>query len=301
MCKDCGCGDVQGFAVHLDKGSRHGRNEILDTGHHHHEHGHPADQSHGHHGHSHDHAHGHGHAHAHAHDHGHGPHVHYQAGEAENLRTLSLNAPILAKNDRIAERTRGFLKAKGIVAVNVVSSPGAGKTTLLARTLADLAPSLRMGVIVGDLATDNDARRLREKGAEVLQVTTGTVCHLDAEMVARALEHMTLDGLKLLLIENVGNLVCPAAFDLGENARVVVFSCTEGEDKPLKYPPIFAAANAVVISKADIADAAGFNRPLALDNLRHAAPEAQLFEVSARTGAGLDAWYGYLKGLIAHG
>src|SRR5262249_32019421 len=148
----------------------------------------------------------------------------------------------------------------GLRVVNVLSSPGSGKTALLERTLADLAPAVRAAVIVGDLATDNDARRLRTTGAPVVQINTGTVCHLEAVMVARAAAELDLDGLDLLLIENVGNLVCPASYDLGEDARAVLLSVTEGEDKPLKYPKIFKTADAVVVSKVDLAAAAGFDR-----------------------------------------
>ena len=178
--------------------------------------------------------------------------------------------------------------------LNVLSSPGSGKTTFLRETIRVLAPKLKAGVVVGDLATDNDARRLRESGAPVVQITTGTVCHLEAEMVARAIQHLDLAGLGLLIIENVGNLVCPASYDLGEDLRVVLLSVTEGEDKPLKYPPMFQSAQVVVLSKMDLAQACGFDREAALANLRRVAPQARVFEVSAKTGQGLDLWTDYL-------
>jgi hydrogenase accessory protein HypB len=149
---------------------------------------------------------------------------------------------ILDKNDRLAERNRGFFRARGLLVLNVLSSPGSGKTTLLRETIRRLGSRLKTGVIVGDLATDNDARRLGEAGATAVQITTGTVCHLEAEMVARALKQLDLTGVGLLVIENVGNLVCPASYDLGEDLRVVLLSVTEGEDKPLKYPPMFQSA-----------------------------------------------------------
>jgi hydrogenase nickel incorporation protein HypB len=201
---------------------------------------------------------------------------------------------ILDKNDRLAERNRGFFRARGLLVLNFLSSPGSGKTTFIRESVRKLGPDLKTGVIVGDLATDNDAQRLRESGAPVVQITTGTVCHLEAEMVGRALKQLDLTGLNLLIIENVGNLVCPASYDLGEDLRVVLLSVTEGEDKPLKYPPMFQSADVVVISKLDLAEACGYDRDTALANIRRAAPKARVFEVSAKTGQGLDAWREFL-------
>jgi hydrogenase nickel incorporation protein HypB len=254
----------------------------------------PAALSHAHdHGHdhaheqSHDHGHSHDHDHDHAHDHDH-PHSH------EPHRTLSVEQRILDKNDRLAERNRGYFQAKGLYVLNVLASPGAGKTAFIERTVADVGQRVRFGVIVGDLATENDAVRLRGRGIPAVQITTGSVCHLDAEMVSRAMERLDLNALQVLVIENVGNLVCPAVYDLGEGARVVLLSVTEGEDKPLKYPVMFRSAQVVVINKMDIAGAVGFDRDTALRNVRRAAPEATIFEVSAKTGHGMDAWYRYL-------
>lgn len=201
---------------------------------------------------------------------------------------------ILEKNDRLAERNRGFFRARGLLVLNVLSSPGSGKTTLIRETVRALGPRLKVGVIVGDLATDNDAQRLRESGAPVVQINTGTVCHLEAEMVGRAVKQLAPDGLDLLIIENVGNLVCPASFDLGEDLRVVLLSVTEGEDKPLKYPPIFQSAGAAVISKMDLAQACDYDREAALANVRRLAPNAPVFETSAKTGQGLEAWCQFL-------
>jgi hydrogenase nickel incorporation protein HypB len=178
--------------------------------------------------------------------------------------------------------------------LNVLSSPGSGKTTFLRETVRLLRNELKIGIIVGDLATQNDAVSLRESGAPVVQITTGTVCHLEAEMVSRALKQLDLRGLELLIIENVGNLVCPASYDLGEDLRVVLLSVTEGEDKPLKYPPMFQSANVVVISKGDLAQACDFARSKVLANVRKISPEAQVFEVSAKTGQGMDAWRDFL-------
>jgi hydrogenase nickel incorporation protein HypB len=207
-------------------------------------------------------------------------------------RTIEVRQAILAQNDRLAERNRGFFEARGLLVLNVVSSPGSGKTTLLRETLKHL--KAKAGVVVGDLATDNDAQQLRQSGAPVVQITTGTVCHLEAGMVARAVKQLDLNGLELLLIENVGNLVCPASYDLGEALRVVLLSVTEGEDKPLKYPPIFQSANVVIVSKTDLGKACGWNREAALANIRRVAPNASVFELSAETGDGMEAWREFL-------
>lgn len=212
------------------------------------------------------------------------------ASQLESRRSLEVHRALLEKNDRQAERNRGFFRARGLLVLNVVSSPGSGKTTLLQKTVQAIQPGLRAAVIVGDLATDNDARRLRESGAPVVQITTGTVCHLDAEMVARALNELPLEGLQLLIIENVGNLVCPASYDLGEDLRVVLLSVTEGEDKPLKYPPMFQAADVVIVSKIDLAAACEWDREALLANLRRVSPKARVLELSSKTGEGMAAW-----------
>ena len=226
------------------------------------------------------------HAHPHPHDHGHGE----SDLPVSVRRTLEIRKPVLDKNDRVAERNRGLFRSHGILVLNVLSSPGSGKTALLAQTLKHLSGKLRAAVIVGDLATENDAERLRVTNAPVVQVTTGTMCHLEAEMVAKAAGDLDLNALDVLIIENVGNLVCPAAYDLGEDFRVVLLSVTEGEDKPLKYPPVFQAADVVLISKIDLAEPCGFDRESALRNLRKMAPKAEILEVSAKTGQGMSAW-----------
>ena len=232
---------------------------------------------------SHSHEHSHGHAHSHGHDHGHPPPV----------RTLPVQKSALELNQRLADQNRGWFRAKGLKVFNLLSSPGSGKTTLLERTLRDVP---RAAAIVGDLQTENDAVRLRSSGAQAIQITTGATCHLDAHMVAHALEKLDANGLATLFIENVGNLVCPASYDLGETKRVVLLSVTEGEDKPLKYPVIFRNADLVLITKIDLAEAVGFAREKALAAIRQTAPRAQILELSARTGAGLDAWYAWLAG-----
>ncbi len=207
---------------------------------------------------------------------------------------MTLNRSLMEKNALLAERNRGFFKAKKLLVLNVVSSPGSGKTTFIRETAVRLGKSLRVGVIVGDLATDNDAARLRTAGIPVIQITTGTVCHLDADMVSKAASQLDLDKLDVLVIENVGNLVCPADYDLGEDLRVVLLSTTEGEDKPLKYPPMFHSAHVAVITKSDMATAASFDRKLALLNLHRMSHHAQIFELSAKTGDGMQAWLDFL-------
>jgi len=242
-------------------------------------------------GHAHDHDHDHGHGLSHSH--GHGPH-HHAHSHPPGLFKLDLNRSLMEKNDRLAERNRGFFNAKKLLVLNVVSSPGSGKTTFIRETAVKLAGQLRVGVIVGDLATDNDAARLREVGIPVVQITTGTVCHLDADMVAKAATQLDLDQVDVLVIENVGNLVCPADYDLGEDLRVVLLSTTEGEDKPLKYPPMFHSAQVAIITKSDIAAAVGFNREQALANLRRVSHHAEIFELSSKSGDGMKAWLDFL-------
>ncbi|HEY3411993.1 MAG TPA: hydrogenase nickel incorporation protein HypB [Armatimonadota bacterium] len=214
-------------------------------------------------------------------------------------RLIEVTEALLGKNEDIAARNRALFGKRGMLVLNVLSSPGSGKTTLIHRAIAELSPELALGVIVGDLATDNDAKRLREAGGPVIQITTGTVCHLEAEMVARAANDMGLDGLDILVIENVGNLVCPSAYDLGEDIRIVLLATTEGEDKPLKYPTMFRTADAVILNKSDISEVLGFDREAALAAIRAVSPAAPIFEVSARTGAGMDAFYRYLRDRLA--
>ncbi|MBN2505673.1 MAG: hydrogenase nickel incorporation protein HypB [Verrucomicrobia bacterium] len=239
-------------------------------------------------------------AHDHDHDSPHDPsHPHPATpheAPAQAVHEVAVHQAILARNDRLAERNRGYFRAKGLLALNVLSSPGSGKTTLIRKTAELLGGRLRVGVIVGDLATDNDAARLREANVPVVQITTGTVCHLEAEMVARATSQLDVDALDVLIIENVGNLVCPALYDLGEDLRVVLLSVTEGEDKPLKYPPLFHSAHVALVTKSDLSTAAGFERDRALANLRRISHHARVFEVSARTGDGMEAWCEYLAG-----
>ena len=208
---------------------------------------------------------------------------------------MTLQRSLLEKNDRLAEQNRGFFRAKKLLVLNVVSSPGSGKTTFIRETAAKLAGHLRVGVIVGDLATDNDAARLRTAGIPVVQITTGTICHLDADMISKAAAKIDLDQVDVLVIENVGNLVCPADYDLGEDLRVVLLSVTEGEDKPLKYPPMFHSASVAVVTKSDMASAAGFDRKLALANLQRVSHHARIFELSSKTGEGMKTWLDFIE------
>ena len=212
-------------------------------------------------------------------------------------RIVEVRQGVLKKNDLLARELRERFRAAGVYVVNLVSSPGAGKTALLERTLTELNSQCRVAALVGDLATDNDAQRIGRSGARVRQITTGTVCHLDAEMVAGALADWDLASLDILFVENVGNLVCPASYDLGEDLRLVLLAVTEGEDKPLKYPTIFNGADLALITKIDLAEAVEFDREQALRNLRAVRPGLEVLETSARTGAGMAAWLERLREL----
>jgi hydrogenase nickel incorporation protein HypB len=205
-------------------------------------------------------------------------------------RIVEVREGILRKNDQLARELRERFRAASVYVVSLVSSPGSGKTALLERTLAELRPKLRVGALVGDLATDNDARRLARSGAAVKQIVTGTVCHLEAQMVSRALEGWPLSELDLLFIENVGNLVCPSSYDLGEDLRVVLTSVTEGEDKPLKYPTIFNSADLALVTKLDLAEAVGWSRDEALRSIEAVRPGLPVLETSSRTGTGMAEW-----------
>lgn len=205
-------------------------------------------------------------------------------------RILQVRQSILKKNDETARALRNRFKQAGVLVISMVSSPGSGKTTLLRETLIRLGAKYRVAAVTGDLATENDAKKLAESGQPVKQIITGTVCHLEAEMVENSLADWDLNNLDILFIENVGNLVCPASYDLGEDFRVVLFSTTEGEDKPLKYPTIFNTADVALVTKSDLADAVGFDRSAAYENVQNVRPGMKILELSARSGAGVDAW-----------
>lgn len=213
-----------------------------------------------------------------------------------SARIVELRQGVLKKNDLLAADLRGRFRGAGVLVLNLVSSPGTGKTTFLRSTLDRLRTSgARVATLVGDLETDNDARKLAESGAPVRQIMTHGCCHLEADMISRNLEGWDLAQLDFLFIENVGNLVCPASYDLGEDIRVALLSVTEGEDKPLKYPTIFNSADLAVVTKMDLAEPCDFDRELAHRNIREVRPNIRIFEVSAKNGAGMPEWMEYLK------
>jgi hydrogenase nickel incorporation protein HypB len=239
-----------------------------------------------------DHVHDH-HEHEH-HDHDHHDHSHDDGGT--HARVVAFEEAVLARNAHLAEHNRAWLLRHAVTAVNLMSSPGAGKTTLLERTLAALGSSLPLAVIEGDQETEADADRIRAAGGRALQINTGTGCHLDAAMVGRALETLAPRG-GLLFIENVGNLVCPALFDLGEAARVVIASVTEGEDKPLKYPHMFRAAELVLLNKIDLLPHVDFSVARFGEHARRVNPRARVLPLSAKSGDGCDLWLAELRAL----
>lgn len=210
-------------------------------------------------------------------------------------RILEVRTRILKRNDELARSLRDRFAKHGVLVVDLVSSPGAGKTELLTLTLKRLLPRLRVAAIVGDLATENDANRLATSGAPTRQIITGTVCHLEADMIERALGDWNLDEIDILFIENVGNLVCPASYDLGEDLRVLLFSVTEGEDKPLKYPTLINTCDLVLLTKCDLAAAVGFDPKLASANIQAARPGIEMMSLSARTGESVDQWFEYIE------
>jgi hydrogenase nickel incorporation protein HypB len=275
MCDDCGCGQPPEAVTFRKPG---------EAGHHHGD-GHPHD-------HHHDHEHHPGHPHDH-HDHDH-HHHHPQPGNGS--RTLQVETDVLAQNNLLAQRNRGWFDAKGILVLNLVSSPGSGKTTLLERTITDLKDEIPVTVIEGDQQTLNDADRIAATGAPVIQVNTGKGCHLDARMIARASRDLDPPDGSVLMIENVGNLVCPAMFDLGEAAKVVIISVTEGDDKPLKYPTMFAAADLCLINKMDLLPHVDFDVDACEEAARRVNPRLEFRRVAATTGEGLDGWYDWLRG-----
>lgn len=270
MCATCGCS---------------GGATIIEGIEHDHEHG-P--------GHEHSHGHGHGHEHGpgHEHEHGHGHgHEHSEA----QTRTITLEQAVLARNDELAERNRSWLTERGILALNLMSSPGAGKTTLLERTIRELGAELTVSVIEGDQETVLDADRIRATGAPAVQINTGSGCHLDAEMLAGGLRSLQPPDGSLVLVENVGNLVCPALFNLGEQARVVITSVTEGAEKPRKYPHMFRVADLVLLNKIDLLPYVDFDVAAFLDGARAANPGVEVLQLSATRGDGISDWYDWLR------
>lgn len=211
---------------------------------------------------------------------------------------VKLERKILSRNDLMAAELRDLFAREQVAVMNIVSSPGSGKTSLLERTLGSLSRNLSIGVIEGDIQTDNDAARIAVTGVPVHQIQTGGACHLEAEMIKKSLAHFNLENLDLMIIENVGNLVCPSAFDLGEGMRVSVISTTEGDDKPLKYPAMFRSADAMVINKMDLLPYTDFDVEKVIRNARSLNPEIQVLKTSCRTGEGLDEWAEFVKDFV---
>ena len=275
MCSTCGCSSNENGITLTKMGENH------HTHHHHDGHTHSHEHHHGDHAHSHEHSHEHSHDHHHHHSHG--------------TNIVELEKDILHQNQLGAERNREFLEALNIFAMNLVSSPGSGKTSLLEKTIADLKNEIEFSVIEGDQQTTNDAERIHALNVPVLQINTGKGCHLDSEMIAKSLKELKPKQNSILMIENVGNLVCPSMFDLGENQRVVIISTTEGEDKPLKYPDMFFTSNICIINKIDLLPYLKFDIEKLKENAKKVNPNIQFFEVSATSGEGMEAWYEFLK------
>ena len=207
---------------------------------------------------------------------------------------ISLNQKILNRNEQCAKKNKAFFKKNNVLCLNVISSPGSGKTTTISRTIKDLHDQIKIGVIEGDIKTDTDAQKIRDAGGEAVQIETQGACHLSAEQVHNAIMALGAEKMDVVIIENVGNLVCPSAFDLGEALRVILLSVPEGDDKPIKYPGTFAAADVVLINKIDLADYIDFNLERALGDIRVVNPDVEIFQVSATTGEGMDQWYNWL-------
>ena len=269
MCETCGCGNPNETNIHDPK-----------------------------HDHDHEHEHGHepgpGHEHTHEHEHEHDGHKHTHPHEHPHKKVINLNRDILSENNRLAERNRGYFEGKHVFSLNIVSSPGSGKTSILEKTIRDLISTYKFFVIEGDQQTTRDADRIERSGAAAIQINTGTGCHLDAKMIHLALKKMEPDNHSILFIENVGNLVCPALFDLGEQKRVLVISVTEGDDKPLKYPYMFQSADLCIINKTDLLPYVDFNVENAMNYARQLNPDIEFILMSAKTGEGMTEWYDWL-------
>jgi hydrogenase nickel incorporation protein HypB len=264
MCETCGCDNNEGFTVHdPHSGDEHD------------------------HGHEHTHSHDHGHEHSHSHDH---PH----AGDHKHQKTIDLDLDIMERNNISAAMNRRFFEGRKVLCLNMVSSPGSGKTTILEKTIRQILSSGKVYVIEGDQQTTLDASRIEKAGAPAVQINTGSGCHLDAHMIDHALEKLDMEAGSLLFIENVGNLVCPAMFDLGESKRVLVISVTEGEDKPLKYPLMFETSHLCIINKSDLLSYVDFRTEEFMTYARQVNPELDFIILSAKTGEGMDSWYEWI-------
>ncbi|MFH0896166.1 MAG: hydrogenase nickel incorporation protein HypB [Bacteroidota bacterium] len=286
MCDTCGCSNPDERYTLRKPGQ-----EVKHT----HDHDHPHTHDHTHDGEEHTHSHHHheeGHHHDHSHDH---EHSHDHTHEHPHSKEIRIEQDVLGQNQLLAERNRGYFEAKGITALNLVSSPGSGKTTLLEKIIAKMKNEIPFFVIEGDQQTMNDAERIEKAGAAAIQINTGSGCHLDAEMVNKAVKELNVPSNALLLIENVGNLVCPALFDLGEKNRIVIISVTEGDDKPLKYPYMFASSQFCIINKIDLLPYVDFSVEKVKENALRINSNIRFFEVSARNGEGMDAFGNWLK------
>ncbi|MEK9616818.1 MAG: hydrogenase nickel incorporation protein HypB [Deltaproteobacteria bacterium] len=275
MCETCGCSEgAEVTMTHLQEG----RSPIMMDGlqAHSHPHNHTDSHEHSHHHHEH-----HNHTHGHIHD--------------EQGRVIPLGTHLLAKNNQLAAENRAWFAEQRICVLNLVSSPGSGKTTLLEKTLSDLQGELPIAVVEGDQATLHDAERIRATGCEVIQINTGTGCHLEADMLRRGVDQLRLQESSLLFVENVGNLVCPALFDLGEWAKVVILSVTEGEGKPLKYPHMFRAAQLMLLNKVDLLPYLQFDLERCLNAALEINPTLKILQVSATTGEGMEEWYDWIR------
>ncbi|MEI2581855.1 hydrogenase nickel incorporation protein HypB [Scytonema sp. PRP1] len=277
MCVTCGCSDDAEVKItNPETGEVATINSSSDTQHHHHTHTLPDGT-------------------VITHSHSHDPITEASQIHANiHSTTISLEHDILAKNNLLAAQNRGWFKGRNIIALNLMSSPGAGKTTLLTRTINDLKHQLPINVIEGDQETTNDAKKIQETGCQVVQINTGTGCHLDAAMVERGLQQLNPPLNSVVMIENVGNLVCPALFDLGELFKVVILSVTEGEDKPIKYPHIFRASQVMILTKIDLLPHVQFDVQRCIEYAQQVNPHIQVFQVSALTGSGLENWYEWL-------
>jgi len=265
MCETCGCGEPGEFTIHNHNHDHYHNHE------HHHDQGHDLT-----HEHSHEHEHdGHKHSHSHAHP---------------EKKVINLNMDILAENNRLADQNRDYFEEKHILCLNLVSSPGSGKTSILEKTIRSMIASRKIFVIEGDQQTTRDAERIEKSGAPAIQINTGSGCHLDAKMISLALEKLAITDNSILFIENVGNLVCPALFDLGEQKRVVVISVTEGDDKPLKYPYMFCSSHLCIINKTDLLPYVDFNTEAAMNYARQINPDMKFILMSAKTGEGIQEW-----------
>lgn len=270
MCGTCGCGSSEMTLTNLETGQRVALEAPIDDHEHEHEHADGTRHSHPHHGHDH----------------------HHQ--KTAPVSVVDLNTRIMAKNDVAASKNRAWLRGREILAINLMSAPGAGKTTLLERTISDLTRDHKVFVLEGDQATNHDGARVQAAGASAVQINTGQGCHLDAEMLARGLNELKPDSGSILFIENVGNLVCPALFDLGEARRVAILSVTEGDDKPLKYPHMFRAADLMLLNKIDLLPHVRFDTARAIAYARQVNPKIEILELSAQTGEGLEAWRSWI-------